>query len=163
MDFGEAVRQFYGNYTNADGRAQRAAYWYVLLYQLIIYAVLLTVIFMADGGNQLWEVIQMRLDGDVDATIADDFGLGISGVIGILILFGFAIANILPDIMLGIRRFHDLDQTGWFVLIFKILGIIPIVGHIANVANLIWFAMPGTEGPNKYGPDPLGRGPDIFG
>ena len=157
MDFGEAVRQFYKNYTKADGRAQRAAYWYVVLYQLIIYAVLLIVIFMADGGDQLLEVIEMRVDGDLGAMIANDFKLGASGVIGILLLFVFAIANFLPEIMLNIRRFHDLDRTGWFVLLFKVVGFIPFIGPLANVANLFWFALPGTMGPNQYGPDPLGR------
>ena len=47
MGFGEAVRQFYGNYVNAEGRAQRSAYWWVLLYQLIIYSVLIIVVYMA--------------------------------------------------------------------------------------------------------------------
>ena len=67
IDFGEAVRRFYGNYLKADGRAQRSAYWWVALYQLIIYTVLIIVLFMADGSEQILEVINEILGGNTDA------------------------------------------------------------------------------------------------
>ena len=57
LDFGEAVRRFYGNYVNAEGRAQRSAYWWVILYQLIIYSVLIIILFMADGSDQLLDLV----------------------------------------------------------------------------------------------------------
>ena len=46
------------------------------------------------------------------------------------------------------RRLHDLDKSGWFVL----LGLIPLVGSIILI---IWYATEGTRGPNRFGPDPL--------
>ena len=163
LDFGEAVRRFYGNYVNADGRAQRSAYWWVVLYQLIIYTVLIIVLFMAEGGDQLWELVKSVFQGNTEADLADDFQLGASGVIAFLFMMLFALANILPNIMLQIRRFHDLGQTGWLVLAFMVLGALPGVGLIYDLAHIIWFIFPGTSGPNKYGPDPLGHNPDIFG
>ena len=163
LDFGEAVRRFYGNYVNADGRAQRSAYWWVVLYQLIIYTVLIIVLFMAEGGDQLWELVKSVFQGNTEADLADDFQLGASGVIAFLFMMLFALANILPNIMLQIRRFHDLGQTGWLVLAFMVLGALPGVGLIFDLAHIIWFIFPGTSGPNKYGPDPLGHNPDIFG
>jgi uncharacterized membrane protein YhaH (DUF805 family) len=56
-----------------------------------------------------------------------------------------------PGVNIGIKRFHDRDKTGWWVLIL----LIPIVGAI-------WYfieagCLPGTPGPNRYGPDPLGH------
>jgi len=163
LKFGEAVRRFYGNYVNAEGRAQRSAYWWAQLYQIIIYAVLIIVVFMADGGDQLLGIFGEALNGNADPELTQDFSLGRSGVFAIFLIVCFALANILPNIMLSIRRFHDLNQTGWFVLLFFVIGQIPILGTLSGLANLIWFIMPGTDGSNKYGPDPLGMNTDIFG
>lgn len=163
LNFGEAVRRYYGNYLNADGRAQRSAYWWVVLYQVIIYVVLGIVIFMAEGGDQLWAALISILDGDLDPSFFDDFNLGPSGVFAGILMVCFALVNIIPDIMLSIRRFHDLGQTGWLVLLFMIMGSLPVIGLFADLANLVWFMLPGTNGPNKYGPDPLGHDTDVFG
>lgn len=163
LSFGEAVRQFYGNYVNADGRAQRSAFWWVMLYQLIIYSVLAIVVYMAEGGDQLFAMMDSFLDGDVDAAIESDFHLGPSGVAALVVMVFFALANFLPDVMLRIRRFHDLGQSGWLVLAFIFLGVLPVVGIIADIANFIWFMLRGTIGPNQYGKDPLGPDTNIFG
>ena len=163
LDFGEAVRRFYGNYANPEGRAQRSAYWWVVVYQLIIYAVLAIILFMADGGDQLWELLKSVFQGNTEAELEEDFLLGISGIFALLFIVIFGVANILPNIMVQIRRFHDLGQTGWFVLAFAALGALPVFGLIFDIAHIIWFALPGTEGSNEYGPDPLGHDPDVFG
>lgn len=163
LSFGEAVRRYYGNYVNAEGRAQRSAFWWVVLFQLIIYAVLAVVLFMAEGGDQILEMFSQFLDGNMDPEIGDNFSLGSSGVFALILMVCFALANFLPDIMLRIRRFHDLGQSGWLVLLFMFLGALPVVGIFADIANIIWFIFRGTHGPNKYGPDPLGPRTDVFG
>ena len=163
LNFGEAVRQFYGNYANADGRAQRSAYWWPQLYQLIIYAVLIIVVFMADGGRELFEIIDSMLQGNLDTDTSDEFSLGASGVAALTIFVGFAFANFLPNIMLNIRRFHDLGLSGWLVLGFFVVGNLPLIGLFASLANIVWFIIPGTNGSNRYGPDPLGHDIDMFG
>jgi uncharacterized membrane protein YhaH (DUF805 family) len=57
------------------------------------------------------------------------------------------LALMLPGIAVSIRRLHDLDRTGWWLLIlFTIIGAILL---------LVWFCMRGTVGPNRFGPDPL--------
>ncbi|GGX70949.1 DUF805 domain-containing protein [Litorimonas cladophorae] len=160
LDFGTAVRSYYRNYTNADGRAQRSAYWWVLLFQLIIYGVLATVVYMSDGFSDWYQMIKNAAEGGTP-----DFGvqLGISGNLALTLGVFFAIGNFLPQIMLEIRRFHDLGQSGWLVLVFRILGVLPVVGNIAGLVNIIWFIFPGTVGGNRYGPDPLRKDPDVFG
>lgn len=60
----------------------------------------------------------------------------------------FTLATIIPYIAVGIRRLHDLDQTGWWYL----LSLIPLAGGILLA---IWFMFKGTDGPNRFGPDPL--------
>lgn len=163
LRFGEAVRQYYANYANADGRAQRSAYWWVLLYQLIIYGVLAIVLYMAEGGGQIFEMFISSLEGGTNASVRDDLKLGFSGIIAIVLMVCFAFSNFLPDIMLSIRRFHDLGQTGWLVLVFKVAGYLPVVGIFLALINFVWFMLRGTVGPNKYGRDPLGSDLDIFG
>ena len=58
------------------------------------------------------------------------------------------LAIILPDLAVTIRRLHDLDKSGWWILI----GLIPLIG---SIIMLIWFVGRGTEGPNRFGEDPL--------
>lgn len=163
IDFGTAVRRYYANYVVADGRSQRSAYWWVVLYQVIIYTVLAIVIFMAEGGSEILEMFNEVLQSGDPTSIGSDLTLGASGVFALILMVCFALANLLPDIMLRIRRFHDLGQTGWLVLVFMVAGAFPVVGILADIANFIWFIFRGTAGPNKYGPDPLGHDPDVFG
>ena len=61
-------------------------------------------------------------------------------------LFGLAV--LLPGISVAIRRLHDLDRSGWWVF----LVCIPLIGAIVLI---IWYCSRGTEGPNRFGPDPL--------
>ena len=162
LSFGEAVRRFYRNYVNPEGRAQRSAYWWVLLYQLIIYAVLFIVLFMADGGPQIFEIINLMLEGNDDPELAENLQLGASGIFALLMMVLFGLVNFIPGIMLQIRRFHDLGQTGWLVLVFFVLGALKPLGILADIAHIIWFTRQGTQGPNTYGPDPLGHNSEIF-
>ena len=60
----------------------------------------------------------------------------------------FSLATIVPSFAVGARRLHDIDKTGWFVLI----ALIPVVGWIIMI---IWGVTEGTKGPNQYGQDPL--------
>ena len=161
LSFGEAVRQFYGHYTNAEGRAQRSAYWWVVLYRSLMITVFVVVIYMADGGPEFCE-------GLLDVATIEDLtakweGLGFSGRTAGYCLLAFSLVNVLPNIMLNIRRFHDLGQTGWLVLVFFVVGSIPPIGILGTVANFIWFAMRGTQGQNTYGPDPLSSNTDMVG
>lgn len=57
------------------------------------------------------------------------------------------LATIIPSIAVGVRRLHDINKSGWYML----LCLIPIVGPIILI---IWFCQEGTIGPNQYGEDP---------
>ena len=74
-------------------------------------------------------------------------------IFGIVFLI-FVLGSLLPMIAVSIRRLHDLDKSGWFLL----LSFIPIVGLIL----LYWFCLKGTDGDNQFGPDPLGNVADRF-
>jgi uncharacterized membrane protein YhaH (DUF805 family) len=85
--------------------------------------------------------------------IADVVAIAIDAAIGMRIVSGlFGLAVLLPGLALAVRRLHDLDRTGWWIF----LGVIPLVGAIIL---LIWFCSRGTDGPNRFGRDPLGGMP----
>ena len=67
------------------------------------------------------------------------------GLISVLI----TLALIVPAISVGVRRLHDTNRTGWWMLAF----IIPLLGL---VLALFWLTKRGTVGPNQYGEDPIG-------
>lgn len=73
----------------------------------------------------------------------------ISLVFGWIPVVGWLIslATIVPSIAVGVRRLHDINKSGWFML----LNLIPIVGSIILI---VWFCQEGTIGPNQYGEDP---------
>ncbi|HWC94496.1 MAG TPA: DUF805 domain-containing protein [Pseudolabrys sp.] len=59
------------------------------------------------------------------------------------------LAMLLPTLAVGVRRLHDTDRSGWWLLI----ALIPLVGIIVLI---IFFVQQGTTGPNRFGPNPLG-------
>jgi uncharacterized membrane protein YhaH (DUF805 family) len=60
----------------------------------------------------------------------------------------FSLATLLPSIAVGVRRLHDIDRSGWWVLIW----LVPLIGWIFIV---IWGCTRGDEGPNRFGLNPL--------
>ena len=112
-------------YADFSGRAPRAEYWW--FYLLIIV-------------------------GYVIATILDSMlGLGQTvGPYGVLMCV-FALAMLIPSIAAGIRRLHDTDRSGWWLLI----GLVPLIGAIVLI---VFFVSQGNQGPNKYGDDPYAGG-----
>lgn len=52
------------------------------------------------------------------------------------------------NVMLMIRRLHDLGKSGWFVLI----AFVPVLGLIFSI---VLFCMPGQVGQNRFGEEPL--------
>ena len=71
-----------------------------------------------------------------------------NAVIGLPVLASiFALATLIPGIAVSVRRLHDKDKSGWFLL----LALIPIVGAIMLI---YWYATEGTSGNNQYGGAP---------
>jgi uncharacterized membrane protein YhaH (DUF805 family) len=59
----------------------------------------------------------------------------------------YSLAVLIPSIAVGVRRLHDIDKSGWWILI----GLIPIIGWIVLI---YWYIQEGTRGDNQYGPPP---------
>ena len=60
----------------------------------------------------------------------------------------FSLATILPDFAVAVRRLHDIDRSGWWLL----LALVPIIGWIVL---FIWSVTEGTRGENRLGATPL--------
>ncbi len=59
----------------------------------------------------------------------------------------YLLAVFLPSIAVTTRRLHDTDRSGWW----QLLMLIPVIG---TVVLLVFTAMDGTRGDNRFGPDP---------
>jgi uncharacterized membrane protein YhaH (DUF805 family) len=74
-------------------------------------------------------------------------------VIGIPVLsIVFMLAMLLPAVAVSIRRLHDSERSGWWMLV----GLVPILGAFAVFALMV---IPGTEGENRYGKKPVTQSP----
>jgi uncharacterized membrane protein YhaH (DUF805 family) len=107
-------------YAQFEGRAQRAEYWYFVLFNLIISFV----IGFVDG---------------LTGTFDPETGFGLLGVV-------YALAVLIPSITVGVRRLHDTGRSGWWLLI----GLIPIIGAIVLIIFFVQDSQPdeNTYGPN---------------
>ena len=63
---------------------------------------------------------------------------------------GITVFTLIPAISAGVRRLHDTNRSGFFLL----LSFIPFIG---GLILLFFFIAEGTKGKNKFGPNPLKR------
>ena len=117
-------------YADFQGRSTRMEFWMFALFVTIVMIVL-----------QILMGIMFASSMSVDPQTGVVTGGGGAGIFAVII-WVFYLAILVPSIAVGVRRMHDQDKSGWFILI--------------PIANLVFYCLPGTPGPNKYGPDPLG-------
>jgi uncharacterized membrane protein YhaH (DUF805 family) len=120
MNFQQAVQSGFSNYANFRGRASRSEFWWWQLFLLL---------------------------GGIVAALLDLFAN--SNVLGGEPLASlFYLATIIPGLAVSVRRLHDTDSSGWWIL----LGLIPFIGIIVLI---VWWCLEGSKGYNRFGPDPL--------
>lgn len=110
-------------YAVFSGRSRRKEYWYFVLFSFII------------------SIVLSIIDG-ILGTRSSSSGLGLlSGI--------YTLAILIPSIAVSVRRLHDIDRTGWWVLI----SLIPVIG---TIVLFIFAVLDGTPGSNRFGPNPKG-------
>ena len=109
-------------YAEFTGRSRRKEYWMFTLLAIGIYIVA-SIVDRIAGMNGM---IAGRY-GPVTALVA----------LGLLV----------PTLAVSIRRLHDSDRSGWWLL----LGLVPMVGEIIV---LVFMVLGGTPGANRFGADP---------
>jgi uncharacterized membrane protein YhaH (DUF805 family) len=148
MGFTDAVRTCLSQkYATFSGRASRSEYWWFQLFIVLVYLVMTALFFATTDMEQLQQ-------GNLG---------GVSMVL--IVIFGiFALGIIIPTIAAVVRRLHDRDMSGWWYLGAILAGMIPFVGILASIALLVIMCLKGTDGPNRFGPDPLALhgGSDVF-
>ncbi|MDC7785541.1 DUF805 domain-containing protein [Rhodoplanes sp. TEM] len=120
MTFGEAIASGFRNYVGFEGRASRSEYWYWVLFVILV----------------------SLATGIVDYMLFGPGGISPINALASLALF-------LPGLAVGIRRLHDIDRTGWWMLL-----VITVIGALVL---LVFACLRGTPGPNRFGPDPLAQ------
>lgn len=115
----EALRK----YAVFEGRSRRREYWWFALVNFLV-AVALGTLDVALGTY----------------SAESDVGL-FSGL--------YMLAVLVPGIAVTVRRLHDTNRSGWWVLI----GFIPLVGAIVLIVFALLDSQPGA---NRYGPNPKG-------
>ena len=172
MGFVESIKHNFSHYADFKGRAQRSQFWWWYLFVIIAQAVLTA----ADSafGLQLGKSESDVTVGDTTIPVASN-GVGVLSTL-------FALAIVLPTLAVAVRRLHDTDRTGWWIIapalayiaagvavaiaiaagaglfVLALLGFGFLVAFILAIVLLVFYIQKGTAGPNRFGADPLGQG-----
>jgi uncharacterized membrane protein YhaH (DUF805 family) len=114
------LQQFY---FSAQGRVNRKQWWLRLILPIFVITLVLAFIDTVTGAYE------------------PKTGVGILSSL-------FALASLIPAILVDIKRWHDRDKSGWWMLIV----LVPIIGSIWLLIELGFLA--GTPGANRFGPPP---------
>lgn len=112
------------NGLNFRGRARRREFW---TFYLANWGILFLLVQLAEGVHE----------GNVESPLV------LSAVLFLLLM-------IVPMIAAIVRRLHDTDRSGFWLLI----NLVPLLGFLILV---VMWSMDGTVGPNRFGSDPKGR------
>ena len=118
MGFGDAVQKGSANIGNFEGRSGRAEFWWCVLAVWIVEVVLLTLVNLIFGN----------------------------GFFGNFLFFVIWVVGFLAYLSVGIRRLHDVGQSGWMIIL-AFLGCLVII-------PIIFWVQTGNDGPNQFGPPP---------
>jgi uncharacterized membrane protein YhaH (DUF805 family) len=122
-----------------SGRSRRKEYWLWVLFLIIVYIVAGILDVQLGLGGRTSSTSEFG-DGGVSASA--NFSGGILTLVWALITF-------IPSLAVSVRRLHDVDKSGWWLLI----ALVPLLG---SLYLLFLYCQPGTPGPNRFGPDPKG-------
>ena len=108
-------------YAVFNGRARRKEYWYFVLFNIII------------------SIVLTGIDG-VTGSLSAQTGMGLlSGI--------YSLAILIPSIAVSVRRLHDTDRSGWWLLIV----LVPLIGAIVLLVFAVQDSKPGA---NQFGENP---------
>jgi len=116
--------------TDFNGRSRRKEYWLWVLFVVAgVIAMSLLDAALGLGGS-----------ATSYSTYGDSGFSASASITGGILTIIFSLLTMLPGIGVAIRRMHDTDRSGWWLLV-------PLV-------PLVFALMEGTRGENRFGPDP---------
>lgn len=116
----------YRRYADFSGRSRRKEYW--MFYLLVVIVYVIASVIMGMGAPT------------IDPATGQMVGGGMLWTVGAALLGIFWLGSIIPSLAVSIRRMHDQDRSGWWIL--------------CPIANIIFLFIDGTPGPNRFGEDP---------
>lgn len=116
-----------------QGRLNRAKFWLINIGVVVVEMIIFAVLF---GGTA-------TTMADPDQALA-----AMSGINAVIVVIVSVIAFWI-SLAVAVRRFHDRNKSGWWVLIV----LVPVIGGLWYLIECGFLK--GTTGPNNYGPDPL--------
>jgi uncharacterized membrane protein YhaH (DUF805 family) len=118
--FTEALTRKYATF---EGRARRKEYWYFVLFYVLA-------------------IVALAIVDEMIGTFSEEAEIGLlSGL--------FVLATFIPSLAVTVRRLHDTDRSGWWILI----NLIPIIGAIVLLVFTVLDSQPGE---NRFGANPKG-------
>lgn len=128
MSFTQAISSVFGKYAVFHGRASRSEFWWWFLFVMLLFAVLNLI-----DGYFILPMLGFE-------PFEENGGQPLSVLV--------ALGVFLPNLAVAIRRLHDSDRTGWWILI----GFVPVVGIVVLI---YFYVQRGTEGSNSHGEPPV--------
>lgn len=122
---GEAAQRFFKKYATFTGRASRSEYWWWAL---------------ISGGVSIVLNLITSLAGAAGTT-TNASGATVPGpgaLVGVILLVVWALAVLVPSLALVVRRLHDVNFSGWMILI----GLVPFLGGLALLVFMILPSKP---------------------
>jgi putative ABC transport system permease protein len=132
-------------YFSFKGRIPRSTFWLhaILVLDIVLYAVVLAGL-----------LVYLGLGALVDSGLDKTTGASLQILTVVITVIAYLIV-LFSGIALSVKRCHDRNRSGWFLLI----ALIPVLGSIWYLIELGF--LPGTRGDNRFGRDPLQIEQDI--
>lgn len=157
-------------YADFRGRSQAAELWMWILFLFLV------------------SIVTVVLDNQLGLGGGGDVGRQVPGALGVLLYlkaglltWTFWLLALVPHLAVQVRRLHDSDRTGWWVLLplgtylvtllvlmigaasrsvtmMMIGGLFSLLSLAGPITLIVFYCLDGTRGVNRFGPDP--RGPD---
>lgn len=127
-------------YAQFAGRSRRREFWMWVLFNWVVAIVLATVDTLIGFGST----------SSVTTATSAAYSWYSNGPLSMIWL----LVTLIPNLSVSVRRLHDIDKSGWWLLIL----LVPLVGFIVL---LVFDCIEGTRGPNRFGPDPIHQLPDL--
>ena len=128
----KAFKEYWTRAFDFKGRTSRRDYWTAIGFLILVSFVIGFVLGLAGLTPSI--------------TVDSANNIKFNGGAGVFIYGAWYFINIIPGISVEVRRLHDINKSGWFML----LGFIPIVNAIGSLVLFIFTLLPSVNEGNKY-------------
>lgn len=165
------MNSFLALFTGYEGRINRSRWWFGAVALLVIFMAVAVILMVMGLGEQATYSGNTTTEGQGSSQFwGMNYSLNPWANIVLTVLWNIAAA------MIGIKRRHDRDNSGLDVIVFAVISILASLAFALGLTGPVLFVLQlalslggiylfivlgclkGTNGPNSYGPDPLGGG-----